>query len=53
MVNVDEGTFQYAKDQKSLQKGISFKTTMREIIGIKKNVVSMPFESKSGQVELR
>lgn len=43
-------TLSYAKDQATLEKNPSYETALRNIMSVKRNVVSMPQHESNGQV---
>ena len=49
-LDVDSCTFAYAKDEVSIANNPRAIISLRDIISVNKNVVSMPVESKDGEI---
>ena len=50
LLDINECTFAYAKDENSVRNNPRAKISLREMESVKKNVVSMPIYGKTGEI---
>lgn len=52
-LDINSYTFSYAKDKESLDKKPHYATALWNIQSVKRNIVSMPYQDKNGQVKFK
>ena len=50
-LDINSFMFSYAKDEESLQKKPHYSTMLRNLVSVKRNIVSMPYEDKEGKIQ--
>ena len=52
-LDINSYTFSYAKDKESLDKKPHYATALRNIKGVKRNIVSMPYKDEDDKIKFK